>query len=420
MGAGQTKQKSVLQQVNDIVNYTVNKSSTSIQVRAQANQNINIQCTPEQLQLASIANAKLRESYTLALKYYYENGGKGQPPKEPIEVCSARDITQKATIALKSDAQSKESMANGITTELKSKATQVDDLMKTTSIVGYSETDKTTIAQIITNVKNSTLNETVLDIVNSAIVDQNITGSGVGYSNIRQESAVSLIAGAIVDNITNNINKSDLELENTQDSKQEEKSGQVEGVKAVTSMISNVVKTVGDAVTSLAGMWIFVVLVIVGVFVGLIYKFPGVFCKFPGLGTAIKLAGLCSENNTQVYQQQKQAYISPNMGNQPYKFINLHQFSNQPHQFSNQPQQPSNPYPGFQLQQPSNPHQFSNQPQQPGFQQQQPGFQQQQFRNPHQFSNQPQQPSNPYPGFQLQQPSNQPQPFSNQQPGFQP
>ena len=387
MGAGQTKQKSVLQQVNDIVNYTVNKSSTSIQVRAQANQNINIQCTPEQLHLASIANAKLRESYTLALKYYYENGGKGQLPKEPIEVCGARDITQKATIALKSDAQSKESMANAITTELKSKATQVDDLMKTTSIVGYSETDKTTIAQIITNVKNSTLNETVLDIVNSAIVDQNITGSGVGYSNIRQESAVSLIAGAIVDNITNNINKSDLELENTQDSKQEEKSGQVEVVKTVTSMISNVAKTVGGVVTSLARMWVVVFIFIVG----LIFVFPGTFCKFPGLGTAMKVTGMCSENNTQVYQQQKQAYISQ-QEQQAYISPNR----SNPHQSSNQPE---NYQPVFQLQQPGN-YQPVFQPQQPGFQQNHPGFQQhhpglQPYQpSNHQFSNPPQPPIN--------------------------
>jgi hypothetical protein len=401
MGAGQTKQKSVLQQVNDIVNSTVNKSSTSIKVNAQANQNINIQCTPEQLQLASIANEKLRESYTLALKYYYQNGGKGQPPKEPIEICGARDITQKATIALKSDAQSKESMANAITTELKSKATQVDDLMKTTSIVGYSETDKTTIAQIITNVKNSTLNETVLDIVNSAIVDQNITGSGVGYSNIRQESAVSLIAGAIVDNITNNINKSDLELENTQDSKQEEKSGQVESVKVVTSMISNVAKTVGDAVESLGGMWVLFVLAIVVAFVVAIYKFPGVFCKLPGLGTAMKLAGLCSENNTQVYQQQQQAYISQ-QEQQAYISQQEQQAYIPPQQPGYNPQQQQQAYIPQQQQQAYNP------------QQQQQAYNPQHHPGNYQFSNQQYHPSNPHPGFQLQQPG-----FQQHHPGLQ-
>jgi ubiquitin len=364
MGAGQTKQKSVLQQVNDIVNSTVNKSSTSIKVNAQATQNINIQCTEAQLDLARIANATLRDSYTLALKYYYQNGAKGQPPKEPIELCSARDIKQKASVSLRSDAQSKESMANAITTELKSKATQVDDLMKTTSIVGYSETDKTTIAQIITNVNNSTLNETVLNIVNSAIVDQDIIGSGVGYSNISQESAVSLIAGAIIDNITNNINKSDLELENTQDSKQEEKSGQVESVKAVTSMISNVFKSVTD----MFGLFYILLLLFFAGLVFAIFKFPGFFCNIPGLGITMKLAGLCSKNN-----QQEQQGVNPYQQGFNYQ------------QGVNPYQQGVNPYQqGFNYQQGVNPYQQGVNPYQQGVNPYQQGFNYQQGVNPYQ------------------------------------
>lgn len=321
MGASQTKQKSVLQQLNEIVNTTVNESSTSIKVTAQATQNINIKCTPEQLELASIANAKMRESYALELKYYYKYGAKGKEPKPPIQLCTASDIVQKSTVTLRSDAQSKATLANTIDTDLKTKATQIDNLMKTNSIVGYSETDKSSITQIITNVKNNTFNKNITDIVNSAIVDQNLTGDGVGYSNISQEATVSLIAGAIVDNLTQDIKKSDLELGIEQDSKQEEKSGQVESVKAVAEMVSSMF-------ASLMGSWILILVCIIGAVV----MFPGVFCIIPPLRIPLGLMGLCSKKNN---EQQPLNYYSP-----PYHQP-LQQYQQPPQQYQQpQPQQP--------------------------------------------------------------------------------
>jgi hypothetical protein len=387
MGASQTKQKSVLQQVNEIVNETVNKSSTSIRVTAQSAQNINISCTREQLELASIANAKMRESYALELKYYYQYGAAGKQPTPPIQLCTASNIEQKSMVTLKSDAQSKAQLANSIDTELKNKATQIDNLMKTNSIVGYSETDKTSITQIITNVKNNTFNENITNIVNSAIVDQNISGSGVGYSNISQEATVSLIAGAIVDNLTKDIKKSDLELEIDQDSKQEEKSGQVESVKAVAEMVSSMF-------ASLMGSWILILVCIIGAVV----MFPGVFCIIPPLRIPLGLIGLCSKKNNE--QQQ------PNNYQQQYFQQSLLQPNNYPRYYP-QPQQPNNyqqQYQQPQSQQPNNYQQQYQQPQSPQPQQTQQQYQQQQYQQPQ--SPQPQQ----YQQQQYQQPPQQYQP----------
>ena len=359
MGASQTKQKSVLQQLNEIVNTTVNESSTSIKVTAQATQNINISCTREQLELASIANAKMRESYGLELKYYYQYGAKGKEPKPPIQLCTASDIVQKSTVTLRSDAQSKATLANTIDTDLKTKATQIDNLLKTNSIVGYSETDKTSITQIITNVKNNTFNKNITNIVNSAIVDQNISGDGVGYSNISQEATVSLIAGAIVDNLTKDIKKSDLELEIDQDSKQEERSGQVESVKAVAEMVSSMF-------ASLMGSWILILVCIIGAVV----MFPGVFCIIPPLRIPLGLMGLCSKKNNE--QQQ------PNNYQQQYQQPQYQQPNNYPRYYPPPRYYEVNPQP----QQPNNYQQQYQQPQSQQTQQQQPNNDQQQYQQP--------------------------------------
>lgn len=62
MGASQTKQKSVLEQVTNIVNETVNKSSTSIKASASANQNMIIECSEKQMEIAAKANPLLLDA----------------------------------------------------------------------------------------------------------------------------------------------------------------------------------------------------------------------------------------------------------------------------------------------------------------------------------------------------------------------
>jgi hypothetical protein len=293
MGASQTKQTSIIEQVTSIVNDTVNKSSTSIKSNAVADQNIEITCTDKQLELAGKANPLLLEAYVKALESYYKYGSQGKPPTEPILLCTASGISQNANVTLKTDTQSLNSMAQDITTQLRSKAKQIDDLQKTTPMVGYSETDKNTINKIITNVNNATLNENILEIVNTAIVNQNMKISGTGVVNANQEATVSLIAGAIIENITNNINKVDLGIENEQESKQVEKSGQVEVVKAVTDMVGGIFKGIAD-------MWM---LIIVGIIVAIV-MFPGIFCIIPPLRIPMSMIGLCSKKNNEQTNQQ--------------------------------------------------------------------------------------------------------------------
>ena len=58
MGASQTKQKSVLEQVTDIVNQTVNQSSTSIKASAKADQNMEISCSDKQMEIARVNKNK--------------------------------------------------------------------------------------------------------------------------------------------------------------------------------------------------------------------------------------------------------------------------------------------------------------------------------------------------------------------------
>lgn len=286
MGASQTKQLSILEQVNNIVNETVNKSTTSITSNATASQNMEITCSDKQLELASKANPILLAVHEKALESYYKYGAKGTPPKEPILLCTASGVSQKATVTLKSDTKSLNSMAQQITTSLQTKATQIDDLQKTTPLIGYSETEKNTINKIITNVKNSTLNENILNIVNTAIVNQDMKISGTGVVNANQEATVSLIAGSIVENITKNISKADLEIESGQESKMEEKSGQVEGLKAVTEMISSIFK-------GIIGNWILIIFVIIVSIVML----PSIFCIIPPLRIPMGILGLCSKKN---------------------------------------------------------------------------------------------------------------------------
>ena len=304
MGASQTKQTSILEQVNNIVNETVNKSSTSIKSNAVASQSMKISCTDKQLELAGKANPLLLEAHVKTLESYYKYGANGIPPKDPILLCTASGVSQNATVSLKSDSQSLNSMAQQITTELQAKAKQVDDLQKTTPMLGYSETDKNTINQIITNVKNSSLNESVLEIVNSAIVNQDMDISGSGVVNANQEATVNLITGSIIENITKNVNKADLGIESGQESKMEEKSGQVEALKGLFSMV-------GNMFAGLMGSWILILVCIIGAVV----MFPGVFCMIPPLRIPLGLMGLCSQKNTeqqpqpQFIQQPQPQYI---------------------------------------------------------------------------------------------------------------
>ena len=314
MGAGQTKQLSVLEQVNNIVNETVNKSITSITSNATASQNMEITCSDKQLELAGKANPILLAVHEKALESYYKYGAKGIPPKEPILLCTASGVSQKATVTLKSDTQSLNSMAQQITTSLQTKATQIDDLQKTTPLVGYSQTEKNTINQIITNVKNSTLNENILNIVNTAIVNQDMKISGTGVVNANQEATVSLIAGSIVENITKNISKADLEIESGQESKMEEKSGQVEAIKTVTEMISSIFK-------GIIGNWMLIIFCIIAVIV----MFPGIFCIIPPLRIPMSILGMCSkknnnsENKSYQIQQQPQVYYPQQYQLQQYQ-----------------------------------------------------------------------------------------------------
>jgi len=365
MGASQTKQKSVLEQVTDIVNQTVNQSSTSIKASAKADQNMEISCSDKQMEIAMRGNPLLEAAYAKALDSYYKYGSKGKPPREPILLCTASGVSQNANVTLKTDAKALNSMAQQITNDLQARAAQEDKLVKTTPMVGYSQTDKETISKIITNVKNSTFNNNVLEIVNSAVVNQDMKISGSGVVNANQEATVSLISGAIIENITSNISKADLEIETEQDSGMEEKSGQVEAVKAVTDMIGGIFK-------GIMGMWIIFIIVLIGTVV----MFPDVFCAIPPLRIPMTIMNLCSSKKSTNEQN----------------IIPVH------HSYPMQPGFNQFQQPGFnQFQQPG-----FNQFQQPGFNQfQQPGFNQFQqpgFNQPQQQGfNQPQQQ-----GFQIQ------------------
>ena len=147
MGASQTKQKSVLEQVTDIVNQTVNQSSTSIKASAKADQNMEISCSDKQMEIAMRGNPLLEAAYAKALDSYYKYGSKGKPPREPILLCTASGVSQNANVTLKTDAKALNSMAQQITNDLQARAAQEDKLVKTTPMVGYSQTDKETISK---------------------------------------------------------------------------------------------------------------------------------------------------------------------------------------------------------------------------------------------------------------------------------
>jgi hypothetical protein len=244
-----------------------------------------ISCSDKQMELAIRGNALLSTAYSNALDSYYKYGAKGEPPKKPILLCTAEGVSQNANVTLKTDSKALNSIAQQITNELQAKAKQVDSLEKTTPIAGYSQTNKETISKIITNINNSTLNENILEIVNSAVVNQDMNISGSGVINANQDATVSLISGAIIENITKNISESDLKLEADQESKGVEKSGQVDAVKAVTDMIGGIFK-------GIMGMWM---LIIIGI-IAMVFMFPGVFCVIPPLRIPMAIMGLCSKN----------------------------------------------------------------------------------------------------------------------------
>ena len=158
MGASQTKQVSILQQVNNIVNETVNKSVTNISASASAAQSMVIECTPEQQELAGKSHILLYKVYGDMMKSYQNNGSIGTAPKEPIQMCTADGVSQNATVSLSSDTSTLNNLSSEITAKLKEKAEQVDKLTKETPLAGYSETEKLAISTIITNVSNETLN----------------------------------------------------------------------------------------------------------------------------------------------------------------------------------------------------------------------------------------------------------------------
>ena len=153
--------------------------------------------------------------------------------------------------------------------------------------------------------------------------------SGVGVVNANQEATVSLIAGSIVENLTSNINKSDLGIESGQESKQEEKSGQSEAIKAVADMIGGIFK-------GIMGMWM---IIIVGL-IAAVFMFPGLFCKIPPLAIPMNILGLCSKKNSSQSDSSYPPQYQPMPQYQPIpQYQPMPQYQPQPPQYQYQPPQ---------------------------------------------------------------------------------
>lgn len=302
MGGSLTKQKSLIETVNNIVNTTVNKTINSYKNAATSTQNMELGCTDEQFAFANETYRNKMKWYTLMYNNWLQYGiGKAPEPKIPIDnMCSFTDISQNSIISLKTDNNTKNDILTSLKSELQQKASQYDSLEKVKDIAGYSDTDKETMVKIANNIQNNTFNETLNETINTATANQDMKLSGGQFAHVKQDAVVNMITESIVGNITKGINENTLSSVVDQTSKMKEESGQANAVKYLADMVSSIFN-------SIFGFYFLIILC--GLV--LILFAPKLLCIIPPLKIPLSGIGMCSNeskhnkkkhNNTKKYR----------------------------------------------------------------------------------------------------------------------
>ena len=244
MGASTSKTESITETVNNIVNNVIMTSITKNSTVSSSTQDINIECTDEQLKLAvnsiDIYNKSIMKNPNLVNKLVYP------------DLCSATNINQSAIITMDTSMANKTKMSNEILQNIKN---ELDTKLKSiqSDSIGYSDTQIDQFNKIVNSFNsNITIND-IAETITTSTSNQKITSKGTAMKNVNQNFVTNMMTSAITDKILSNADRAVIDTVSS---------------SGLDITKQNLVDSAGNAISNIFGSMYFVFILI---FIGAVF-----------------------------------------------------------------------------------------------------------------------------------------------------